>query len=125
MQGLSFQFVPIPNKPFHYKNSFHYMGQRSCSGIRYLTRNVFFEPSSNPDFDWIDDCLARIQLAFKFGAPAILSTHRVNFIGRLDPNNRSRTLKQFNQLLQAVIKKWPDVEFVSSDKLASIIDNNN
>lgn len=124
MQGLSFQFVPNSNNSFKYKRSFHYTGQRSSSGLIYITRNAFFEPASYPNFNWIDDCLARIQLAFKWGAPAVLSTHRVNFIGRLDLNNRSRTLKQFQQLLLSIVKKWPDVEFVSSDKLGALLENN-
>jgi hypothetical protein len=42
-------------------------------------------------------------------------------MGTLDPANRDRGLKQLSQLLKAVVKKWPDVEFLSSDQLGDLI----
>jgi hypothetical protein len=45
----------------------------------------------------------------------------VNYIGALDENNRTRGLKQLDELLSAVTKNWPDVEFITSDQLGDII----
>jgi len=99
----------------------HWLGQKDRTGIRYLTRNCFFEPS-HPGKDWIDSCLYEIQTAFRWHKPAIISTHRVNYIGRLRPENRDRGLKQLSALLKEIILKWPDVEFMTTPELGKLID---
>ena len=47
----------------------------------------------------------------------MVGVHRLNFIGALDEENRRRNLRQLRALLHAVLKRWPDVEFVTSDEL--------
>jgi hypothetical protein len=99
---------------------YHKPGSRNEHGQITLTRNCVFEPSEEGK-DWVDSCLSDIKIAFRMHKPAVISTHRVNYIGALDENNRTRGLKQLDELLSAVTKNWPDVEFITSDQLGDII----
>jgi hypothetical protein len=121
IQGMLNQFEPVLEPGYIYKKRFHYQGQQNKLGQRYLIRNVFFEPATNPGFDWVGDCLNRIETAFRWNKPAIISSHRVNYIGWLKPANRDNNLKLLKMLLQKIINKWPDVEFKSSDALGDWI----
>ncbi|WP_044262467.1 hypothetical protein [Saccharicrinis fermentans] len=100
----------------------HWSGQKSKNGLIYLTRNCFFEPSDSGK-DWVDSCLSEIASAFKWRKPAVISSHRVNYVGGLDVQNRSRGLKQLEQLLKQITKTWPDVEFITSEELGKIVAN--
>jgi hypothetical protein len=42
-------------------------------------------------------------------------------MGELDPGNRKVNLRLFKELLQRILKQWPDVEFMTSDKLGDLI----
>jgi hypothetical protein len=99
-----------------------YTGQKNKLGQIYLVRNCRFEPSSDPDKDWVDSCLSEINTAFRWKKPAIIESHRVNFIGYINPENRDRNLKLLHELLTAILKKWPDVEFMTSVQLWQLID---
>lgn len=98
IQGIPYQYIPNPGVP-RYKKKFHYTGQCNGHGQVYLVRNVFFEPTLVPGLDVVGECLQRIELAFFWGKPAIIGSHRVNFIGSLDETNRTRNLKLLKQLL--------------------------
>lgn len=119
IQGIYNQYIPqMDNNP--YKLKLHFNGQRNEFGQNYVVRNCFmevFESLKNP----IDDCLKRMEIAFRWGKPAVIGMHRVNFVGNLDENNRTRTLKSLDDLFQRILKKWPDVEFMSTDQLENII----
>jgi hypothetical protein len=88
-----------------------------------LARNSFFEPSENPDKDWVNSCLSDVKHAFLWRQPAIICSHRVNFMGGLREKNRDINLKQLRKLLIQIRKKWPEVEFMSSDQLGDLIKN--
>lgn len=103
-----------------YRNRFHYLGMKNKFGILYMSRNAGFEPSSN-NLDWVDKCLANIAMSFRMRKPATISTHRVNYIGFLEPANRDRSLKLLKDLLSRILKKWPEVEFMTSPELGAII----
>jgi len=120
IQGIPFQYIPAPGKDW-YKRKFHFIGERNNLGQVYLTRNAFFEPALLPNTDVVGDCLKRIEIAFRWKKPAIIGSHRVNFMGSLDENNRTKNLKLFRQLLKEIVKRWPDVEFMSSDELGELI----
>lgn len=102
------------------KKHFRYLGKRNIYDQIYITRNAFFEPSGAKN-DQINSCLREIEIAFKFKKPAIISSHRVNYIGSLDEKNRLNSLKQLSQLLKNIIVKWPEVEFMSSSEMGKII----
>jgi hypothetical protein len=116
-----FQFEPLPGNFRRFKKIFHYIGQSNNLDQFYLVRNAEFEPSQNPDFDYINDCLSQIEIAFKLGKPAIIGTHRLNFIGFINPENSRRNLSLFKELLNKIVKRWPDVEFMTSDQLGDLI----
>lgn len=122
--GIKYRSVAkIQHEPFghgKYRKVIHFTGQKNKYGQVYLIRNSVFEPS-RPGIDWVDSCLKDINVAFRWNKPAIINTHRVNYIGELDISNRDRGIRQLNRLLKKVIKIWPDVEFMSSVQLASII----
>jgi len=109
-------------KPGTGKGSYtlHYLGQKNKSGLRYITRNCIFEPSYKSK-DWVDSCMKEISIAFKWHKPAIISSHRVNYTGSLNQNNRNRGLHQLKQLLSEIVQSWPDVEFMTSAELGSLI----
>ena len=82
-----------------------------------------FEPSYGNQ-DWVDSCLSDIDFAFKCHHPAVLCSHRVNYIGSLNEQNRAKGLSELNVLLKRIVKKWPDVEFMTSDQLGSLLNKN-
>jgi len=98
-----------------------YMGKRNDYGQIDLCRNASFEPSENPDKDWVDSCLADIKMAFRWRHPAIVCSHRVNFVGSINPSNRDRGLRSLSILLKRIRAIWPDVEFMSSVQLGDEI----
>jgi hypothetical protein len=100
---------------------FHYPGMKNKWGQIYLTRNCFFEPGTSYKKDWVDSCLREIESAFRWHKPAIICSHRVNYIGNLNISNRMNGLKQLSELLIKILKRWPDTEFISSDQLGSLI----
>lgn len=81
-----------------------------------LSRNVFFEPSSKKEFNWVKNALREIEFSFLFGRPAIICMHRFNLIGRLDKQNQKDNVRMLIELLSTIIKKYPNVEFKSSDQ---------
>lgn len=120
LQGTSAQHVPLQGD--QQKNKYHYTGEFNSNNQIYMVRNCIFEPSSNPNKDWIATCFNEIQRAFNKNKPAVICSHRVNFIGSIFPENRDKNLKLLEDLLKKVIKKWPDVEFMTSDKLGELIE---
>ena len=96
----------------------HWLGQKNRFKQRYLTRNAFFEPNA-PGKDWVRSCLNEIDHAFLWRKPAVISSHRTNYIGSLDEDNRKNSLEKLSELLAAVLKKWPDVEFITSTELGN------
>lgn len=99
----------------------HFTGQATNFKQLYLVRNCFFEPTLDQDTDSVNRCLKEIKAAFRWNKPAILSSHRINYVGGMTTANRNRGLEQLSELLKKVLKRWPEVEFLSSDKLGSLI----
>ena len=99
-----------------------FQGTKTKAGLIRTFRNCFFEPSTKENYDWVGDCLKRIEIAFKWGKAANICAHRLNFIGSIDSTNTDRTLPEFKRLLQEIVNRWPDVEFISSHHLGSIIE---
>ena len=122
MQGIPYQYIPNPDGEW-YKRKFHYIGQKNKYNQTYLVRNAHFEPSVMEDSDIVAKCLKRIRLAFNWGKPAIVGSHRVNFIGSIVESNRTENLKLLKKLLECICFEWPDVEFMSTDQLGDIINN--
>ena len=43
-------------------------------------------------------------------------------MGFIDQKNRAKNIKLLATLLSMILKKWPDVEFMSSDELGYLIE---
>ncbi|QSX09592.1 hypothetical protein J0B03_05915 [Alkalibacter rhizosphaerae] len=95
----------------------HHMGEKNDLGQYYLIRNCKFEPSWREDIDWVESCLSDMESAFHWKRPAIIGTHRLNYIGFIDERNRKRNLEFLHQLISRAMKKWPDLEFYHSVEL--------
>ena len=114
----------LQGMPFHFyngKRTLNYIGRKNSLGQIYLNRNVEFEPSLNPNIDNVDKALSQIEIAFRWYKPATISIHRLNFIGSVNEKNRDENLKLFKKLFTLVLRKWPDVEFLTSDQLGNLI----
>ena len=88
-----------------------------------MVRNVVFEPTEDRGIDWVSFTMKQIETAFRWNKPAIISSHRVNFCGHIDTQNREKGLAALKNLLQEIVKKWPNVEFMSADELATYLKN--
>lgn len=101
-----------PNLNGKYTKRFHYMGQKNSYGQRYITRNVMFEPNKD-DKDCVSMAIRDIAVAFKYKKPAIISSHRVNFVGGKSELNRKKGLEDLKRLLENIVVRWPNVEFLT------------
>jgi hypothetical protein len=113
-QGGTVQKVPLKDGAKYVR---HFMGQKGGMGQRYFIRNCQFERVDNPNINWVDSCLYDVNWAFQCNKPAIISTHRVNYIGRLNENNKTMGLEMLNTLLKKINKKWQGVLYMDSATL--------
>ena len=97
-------------------------GRQKGQGHVTVVRNVVFEPCKDMGFEPVSRALEQVQAAFFWGRPAIISSHRVNFGGHLDEANRMRGLDALRRLLESIVARWPEVEFVSVDQLVREMD---
>ncbi|MCF1716386.1 hypothetical protein L0U88_17220 [Flavihumibacter sp. RY-1] len=123
LQGIAFQY--IPSRGSNFKRVLHYNGQSLSKGLKALVRNVFFEPSLHKNLDVVGTCLKRINKLFNHNRPVIIGSHRLNYIGSLNEKNRINNLNKLDELLGEILKRWPDVLFLSSDQLGDLISNKN
>jgi len=109
-----------------YKKVLRYTGQRNRLSQIYIVRNCLFEPvqlPSVPKTDWVKYCMDQIDIAFRLRRPANISGHRVNYSGHIEPSIREYGLSQLRILLKEIVKKWPDVEFMTTVDLGNLIEN--
>lgn len=118
LQGMKYQKLPIigDNKR---KMIRHYLGEENKNHQIYSIRNCSFEPSiDGTDYE---KTLKEISNAFFWNKPAIISSHRINFIGSLHPENQKKNALKFRNLLKSIIDKWPEVEFMDTVSLGELI----
>ena len=97
------------------------IGEFNRFGQIALVRNVTFEPTLTNYTNQVEMTLRQISNAFRMKKPAIISSHRVNFVGFIDERNRDKNLIMLKELIRRIVKTWPDVEFLSSNELGDII----
>lgn len=98
---------------------FNWWGRRNKHDQIYIMRNCSFEPSGKPNS--VNSCLYDIENAFKWNKPAVISSHRVNYVGSIVAKNSEDGLSQLSDLLNQILRKWPDVEFLTSTELGNSI----
>ena len=120
---LQGSFVQSCSLLYKRKKIRHYIGEKNKLAQIYLTRNASFEPSQNKQHreEVVEACLRDIERAFFWKKPAIISAHRLNFIGGLDKENRRRNLVLLDRLLLNILNKYGDIEFLSSAELYRVI----
>ncbi len=106
-----------------YQTSFNFIGKKTREDLTIMVRNIVFEPTEERGVDWVHFTMKQIDRAFRWNKPAIISSHRVNFCGHIDPKNREKGLQTLRQLLQEIVKKWPDVEFMAADEMTDCLKN--
>ena len=104
-----------------FKREFNYIGKKTKGGLTTIVRNVVFEPTEDRGMDWVAFTMKQIEAAFRWNKPAIISSHRVNFCGHIDPMNREKGLSALKSLLEEITRKWPEAEFMAADELADLI----
>ena len=115
---------PLGNNKFN--QVIRYTGQRNKYNQIYMVRNCLFEPvqlPSAPKIDWIKYCLDQIEIAFRLRRPANISGHRVNYSGHIETSIREYGLSQLRILLKEIVKKWPDVEFMTTVELGNLMES--
>ena len=125
MQGNIFQLNPVILENNDHKLRFkgHFLGEINSNNQIYMVRTAHFEPAATHNNEDIERTMAQIKLSFLFHKPAIISTHRLNYVGGIDEYNRVNNLVALDSLLRAITSKWPDVEFMNSVELGDLIRN--
>jgi hypothetical protein len=123
LQGIKLQYEPKRSSAKNnYNRKPNYIGQTDKkSGLVFSPRNTFFEPSSASHKNWVDITLAGVKLAFEMNKPSIIGSHRINYVGSLNERNRTKNLAMLKIILQKIVLKYPNVEFISSNQLANLI----
>ena len=130
LKTLSQEGILITDKPLlenyhlgkgNFKKKFYYTGKSFLVNMKSMVRNVVFEPADNSAS--ITIAMEQINTAFRLNKPAVISSHRVNYCGLIDPKNRELGLKKLKELLNLIILKHPDVEFISSSDLINLMNN--
>jgi hypothetical protein len=114
------QKMPIGGNKFRFK--VHYSGQRSPHGIRYVVRNVVFEPNLYGKEKSVDVCLDGIERCFRNNLPVIISNHRAAFVGGIHELNRDEGLYAIKKLFTSIVKLWPEVNFITMSDLYELFD---
>lgn len=103
-----------------YKKEINTIGIDKKLNLVKLVKNVVFEPTHG-NINHVTKAMEQIKAAFFWNRPAIISSHRVNFCGHIDEGNRKTGLETLQNLLNKIVKKWPEVEFMSADELGELI----
>lgn len=121
LQSMKYQKLPLNDTSKQRSKIQVYTGKRTDFGQIYSVRNCIFEPSHYKRSNNVKNCINQIAQAFLFKKPAVIASHRLNYIGQLSKANRTENIKQLNTLLTIILKKWPSVEFLTSDELIETI----
>ena len=109
LQGMKYHVEPRFNdsKPrlIRRRNGYY-------NGFKIQVRNCVFEPSlEKSKSNVVQKCLAQISNSFLLKKPAIISSHRLNYIGSLHQANRDENLCLLEELFRQIVSRWHDVEF--------------
>ena len=125
IQSASWQYKPHgKDGEYKLKRTLRYTGQKGNYGHIYSARNCAYEPAYNQDAQaCVESCLTSIKRSFDVKKPAIITSHRLNYISAINPQNRENNLCGLKDLLNKTLSEFPDVEFVSSPELFTIMES--
>lgn len=118
--SIQSSYIQQFNKYGKHERVWQKMGNTNKLNQKYFIRNILFEPALNPKINWVDKVLESIAIAFFWGKPAIVGSHRINYVAGLSQENRDNSLEQLNELLKKVQKRWPDILFINSQQLLEL-----
>lgn len=105
------------------KRRLRFLGQKNRIGQVYTVRNCAYEPAyQQTSTKSAKECYDQVMRAFRNRKPAIINSHRFNYIGSINRENARENLKGLSWLLQTIIDNIPDAEFISTAELLRIID---
>jgi hypothetical protein len=110
VESLGIQAIDKPRAHQVHLGNGNYRKENNVLGVHKnqnhvtIVRNCMFEPNSK-NIDWVNFTFEQIKAAFFWGKPAIISSHRVNFCGHIDSENRRKGLEALQALLKKVVKK--------------------
>ena len=87
-------------------------GENGEGGATYVVRDIYFEPSYGHR---AEPTLEAIRKHHHLARPALLETHRFNFIG--DEEKRGQALQETRRLLAAALREFPSVRFIDTATL--------
>jgi hypothetical protein len=87
-------------------------GEIGDGGVCYLVRDLYFEPTFGHQAEPV---LAAIRERAQLGRPALLETHRCNFLGAVAVSENSR--RELERLLAGLVRALPTVRFMSTEEL--------
>lgn len=105
----------------NYRIKHRFWGAKNQYNQIYWRRNSSFEPARDPSFDWIGNVMHDAKIAFRWGKPLVVSSHRVNYTSGISVENKLNTLRLLDRLLQKLVSTYPDIEFFTSDQLGDFI----
>lgn len=105
-----------------FKYQLNWLGKKTSSGLIVTTRNVGFEPMSEVYGD-VNRALDEIKMIFALHKPAVVSTHRANYVGNIHTENRDKGLNKLKDLMVKANEIWPDTEFLTTNELVDRIIN--
>lgn len=115
IQGLRVQKESKLNgDPYSYNKVRHTQGKKNSLGLNYFYRNAFFEPSTDKARDWVGECLSQVKKSINRYGFVIISTHRLNFMGAIEPGNRELNIKLFQSLLDELHRQFPGLQYGTS-----------
>jgi hypothetical protein len=96
------------------------LGECGPAGLVHLIRDSQFEPSRDGE-SAVQRCLSDIAAAFLRGLPAVIDTHRVNYVGAVDRASRDKNLQSLRDLVRQILQRFPTVRFATSDELVDAL----
>ena len=109
-----------PKGDGHFGKEWNFIGKVNQYNQLILNRNAFLELCQTDENKTLESCMEEIKIAFQWGKPAVISSHRVNYVGSIDPKSR-KGLFELNKLLKNALAIWPDIEFMTSAELGDLI----
>ena len=88
-------------------------GMLSRHPLIYVVRDDYFEPAKGHR---AEHAVAALELKTKCGRPALLETHRFNYVG--DPSLAERAYTELQRAIEGALRSCPQLRFASTEVLA-------
>ena len=98
----------------------HFIGERNDLGQLYSIRNCRFEPMGRQQYRW-EDTFREVEDAFNHNLPAIIATHRYNYVSGVDRKMRDLDLAMLDMLLTQIKNRYPGIIYLTSVELGELI----